>query len=52
MSVVEQVQQVSNSPILWLRCGITVALSAVQAVLLLCPSWQNTGEGGGCQIIA
>ena len=36
MSVVEQVQQVSNSPILWLLCGITVVLSAVQAVLYMC----------------
>ena len=34
MSNIEQVQQVSNSPILWLLCGVTVVISAIQTVLL------------------
>lgn len=35
MSNIEQVQQASNQPILWLLCGITVFVSAVQAVLYM-----------------
>lgn len=35
MSNIEQVQQVSNSPILWLLCGITVLVSAIQTVLYM-----------------
>ncbi len=46
MSVVEQVQQVSNSPILWLLCGITVVLSAVQAVLYMRQCGKITKEAG------
>ena len=35
MSNIEQVQHVSNSPILWLLCGITVIISAIQTVLYM-----------------
>lgn len=35
MSNIEQVQQVSNSPILWLLCGVTVVISAIQTVLYM-----------------
>lgn len=33
MSNVELVKQVSNAPVFWLLCGITVAISALQAAL-------------------
>lgn len=46
MSVVEQVQQVSNSPILWLLCGITVGVSVLQAVLYMRQSAKMTKEAG------
>lgn len=35
MSNIEQVQQISNAPILWLLCGVTVAVSVIQAVLYM-----------------
>lgn len=35
MSSIEQVKQVSNSPIVWVLCGITVIISAIQAVLYM-----------------
>lgn len=35
MSNIEQVQQISNAPILWLLCGVTVIVSAIQALLFV-----------------
>ena len=35
MSNIEQVQQASNSPILWVLCGITVFVSVLQTVLYM-----------------
>ena len=35
MSNIEKVQQVSNSPILWLLCGVTVLVSAIQTILYM-----------------
>lgn len=46
MSVVEQVQQVSNSPILWLLCGITVFISALQAALYIRQCGRMTKKAG------
>ena len=46
MSVVEQVQQVSNSSILWLLCGITVLISALQAALYIRQSQKMTKKAG------
>ena len=44
MTTVEQVQQVSNSPILWLLCGVTVVVSAIQALLYIKQSIKVTKE--------
>ncbi len=46
MSNVEQVQQVSNSPILWLLCGITVFIAALQAALYIRQSNAMTKKSG------
>lgn len=35
MSNIEQVQKISNAPILWLLCGVTVVVSVIQAVLFM-----------------
>ena len=44
MSNIEQVQQVSNQPILWLLCGLTVLVSALQAVLYMRQSSKMTKQ--------
>lgn len=46
MSNVEQVQQISNSPILWLLCGITVGIAALQAVFYIRQSNAMTKKSG------
>ena len=46
MSNIEQVQQVSNSPILWLLCGVTVVISAIQTVLYMRQCSKTTRAAG------
>lgn len=46
MSNIEQVQHVSNSPILWLLCGITVIISAIQTVLYMRQCSKTTRVAG------
>lgn len=46
MSNIEQVQHVSNSPILWLLCGITVIISAIQTVLYMRQCSKTTRVSG------
>lgn len=46
MSNIEQVKQVSNLPIIWVLCGITVLISALQAFLYVRQCNKTTKEAG------
>ncbi len=44
MTNVQQVQTVSNAPIFWVLCGVTVVLSAIQAILYMRQSFKTAKE--------